>query len=221
MPAAEPKLQVVSTGTGFVVQAPGHVLTNHHVIEDCRAVAVVNSAQEMVPARVIAADPETDLTLLLAPKLQAAQAAAFRSGRGVRPGDDIVVMGFPLHGVIATYDATVTTGTVSVMSGLRDDRRHMQIAAPMQPGNSGGPVLDAAGNVVGIAVAVLDAVKTAAIEGFMPQNINFAIQAWAGQVFLDANGVDYATAASDKRLGGNADIAAAARPFTHLVLCLD
>ncbi len=62
--------------------------------------------------------------------------AKFREGRGIRPGDDIVVVGFPLHGLL-TSDPSVTTGNVSALAGPGDDRRYLQITAPVQQGNSG------------------------------------------------------------------------------------
>ncbi len=63
-----------------------------------------------------------------------------RPGHGVRPGDDIVVVGFPLHGLL-TSNPSVTTGNVSALAGPGDDRRFLQITAPVQQGNSGGPAL--------------------------------------------------------------------------------
>ena len=76
----------------------------------------------------------------------------------------IVVACFPLHGLL-TSDINVTTGTISALAGPGDDRRIFQITAPVQPGNSGGPVLDASGHVVGVVVARLDALKMARRKG--------------------------------------------------------
>ncbi len=143
--------------------------------------------------------------------------ATFRSGRGVRPGDSIMVIGFPLKGLLAE-DPSVTTGVVSALAGPGNDARLIQITAPVQPGNSGGPLLDEAGNVVGVVVSKLDALKVAAITGDIPQNVNFAIDARLAQQFLDANGVDYETAQSKLRLTP-ADVAERGMKFTVSVEC--
>ena len=209
------------TGTGFVVSTTGQIVTNNHVIQGCAAVRVRSAAQQTVDARVMAAEADVDLALLSAPDLRVTQVASFRTGRGVRPGDDVVVLGFPLFGagIVAEADAIVTTGTVSALAGPRDDRRILQMTAPVQPGNSGGPLLDAAGNIIGVVVAKLDALVVADAIGDIPQNVNFAIHASSAQVFLDAHGVDYRTADSGTRMAGAAAVAANARGFTVLVEC--
>ncbi len=143
--------------------------------------------------------------------------ATFSQGRGVRPGDDIVVVGFPLHGLL-TSDPSVTTGNVSALAGPGNDRRFLQITAPVQQGNSGGPLLDLAGNVVGVVVAKLDAIKVANLTGDIPQNVNFAVSAWSARAFLDAYNVPYETAPSEPKLAAR-DVAAQAREFTVLVEC--
>ena len=112
----------------------------------------------------------------------------------------------------------MSTGAVSALAGPGDDRRFIQITAPVQPGNSGGPVLDAAGNVVGVVVAKLDAVEIARSTGDIPQNVNFAVSAGIARAFLDVGGVPYETAPSDTE-AGPVEIAAAARKFTVLVEC--
>jgi Trypsin-like peptidase domain len=76
----------------------------------------------------------------------------FRDGKYIRPADPVVVLGFPYAGLLATAPQ-VTTGAVSALAGLRDDTRYLQLTAPVQPGNSGGPLLDLSGNVVGIVSA--------------------------------------------------------------------
>ncbi|MBT5861197.1 MAG: trypsin-like serine protease [Alphaproteobacteria bacterium] len=171
-------LEIVATGTGFVITDDGHVITNNHVIAGCSAVRVRTGSQQTVDAEVRAAEPDSDLALLMAPDLRVADTAAFRAGRGIRPADDVVVIGYPLFGaeLVTSTEAIVTTGAVSALAGPGDDRRIMQITAPVQPGNSGGPLLDGAGNVVGVVVAKLDAILVAEAIGDIPQNVNFAIQ---------------------------------------------
>ncbi len=71
---------------------------------------------------------------------------------------------------------TLTTGEISALSGLADHQGRFQVSAPLNPGNSGGPLLDRQGNVVGVAVAKLNAAQIAARIGDIPQNVNFAIK---------------------------------------------
>ena len=201
----------VSTGSGFFVSSEGHVLTNAHVVRDCAAV----HAPPGVAVRVVARDDASDLALLDGPP--SAAVAPFRAGRGIRPGDEVVVVGYPLRGMLAS-EANVTRGNVSALAGPGDDRRLFQMTAPVQPGSSGGPVLDLAGRVVGVTVARLDALTVARATGAIPQNVNFAVGAGTARAFLDAEGVPYETAPSDASIGADL-VAAAARRFTVSVEC--
>ena len=211
-PAPRP-LEIASTGTGFYVSSQGHMLTNEHVVKGCREVRIPPSTTIAIVAR----DTVVDLALLKGPSGAADAAAEFRQGRGIRPGDDIIVIGYPLRGVLAS-EANVTAGTVSALAGPADDRRFFQITAPVQPGNSGGPVLDMAGHAVGVVVAKLNAIRIARATGDIPQNVNFAISAGTARAFLDAQNVPYETAPSTNDLKP-ADIAAKARRFTVPVEC--
>ncbi len=215
-PKALPRTEKeLSYGSAFVVSRQGFLLTNEHVIEGCRNVEL-KLAQRVVTGRIVARDKSNDFALLKAP-LPISSVATFRGGRNVRPGDSVVVIGFPLKGLLAE-GPSVTTGVVSALAGPGNDTRLIQITAPVQPGNSGGPLLDDAGNVVGIVVSKLDALKVAAITGDIPQNVNFAIDARLAQKFLDANGVGYETAQSKLRLTP-ADVAERGMKFTVPVEC--
>lgn len=136
----------------------------------------------------MAREDSSDLASLQAPAETTHAVAKSRQGRGIRPAASAVVVGYPLRGLLAS-EANVSTGAVSALAGPGDDRRLIQITAPVQPGNSGGPVLDAAGNVVGVVVAKLDAIKIARSTGDIPQNVNFAVSAGTARAFLDAEGV--------------------------------
>ena len=127
------------------------------------------------------------------------------------------MVGFPLHGLLAS-EANVTTGTISALAGLGNDTRFLQITAPVQPGNSGGPLLDQSGNIVGVVVSKLDTMRIAKATGDIPQNINFAINGTVAKAFLDATSVEYETSASSNSMGA-AEIGAAAKKFTLLLEC--
>ena len=235
-PAGTPRRQ--STGSGFFVSTSGHILTNHHVVKGCRTTHA-STAGMVVPAgmtvgpkpaapgklgepggggelRVLGVDAKNDLALLKSAE-SAPDVALFRSGRGVRTGDDIVVTGFPLHGLLSS-DISVTKGIVSSLAGPGDNRGMITITAPVQPGNSGGPVHDYSGNVVGVVVGKLNARKTRAQVGSFPENVNFAISEGTARAFLDAHDIAYRTTGS-KITSHTADIAARAKGYTVLIEC--
>ena len=133
-------------------------------------------------------------------------------------GEAVVTVGFPLTGLLSS-DPIVTTGTISALSGLGNDRRQIQISAPVQPGNSGGPLLGENGSVVGVVVGKINALKVAKAIGDIPQNINFAVSLGTLQSFLNANGVDYVLDDS-KKTKSPADIAAEASRYTVFLECL-
>jgi S1-C subfamily serine protease len=94
----------------------------------------------------------------------------------------------------------------------------LQISAPVQPGNSGGPLHDSSGNVVGVVSAKLDALRMVKATGDIPQNINFAIKTGALRDFLDNSAVPYQTTEPSGETK-TADIASAARTYTMLISC--
>lgn len=220
--AAKPKerpmpngLKVSSAGTGFIVSRQGHMLTNYHVIDDCKAVSSKHEGIDY-PLRVIARDAKNDLALL-----QQAEAptsiATFRSGPYVRPGDGVIAIGFPLRGILAS-EAQITTGNVSALAGVQNDERFIQITAPVQPGNSGGPLLDQSGNVVGIVASKLDANLILERLGDIPQNVNFAIKTVIARQFLERHDVHYIETQSTTDLK-SADVGDKGRKFTYVVEC--
>ena len=196
-----------STGSGVRV-ARGAIVTNHHVVNGCSRVRVNG-----VAALVRGSDARSDLALLNStlPGLSTSLRA-----RRVAVGEPVAVAGYPLRGLLSGFN--MTTGNLSSLSGIGGDTRLVQITAPVQPGNSGGPVLDSAGHLMGVIVSKLDAIKTVKLIGDIPQNVNFAINANVLRSFLDANSVEYDTASSDKTLLTTA-IAEKAKGFTVLVEC--
>ena len=177
-----PKL-VDKTGSGFVISETGHVVTNHHVIDKCVGEIRGNLTGESTsPLRIVSTDEINDLALLqVSGKFK--EAAAIRS-TPVHSGDAVIAIGYPFHGLL-TSDFTVTTGIVNSLSGLLNDTRFLQISAPIQPGNSGGPLLDISGHVVGVVAEKLNALKFATATGNIPENISFAIKPGALRDFLD------------------------------------
>ncbi len=200
------------TGSGFFVSRQGHVMTNEHVVRGCARLNVVQIAGSTIPATLVASDAANDLAVI---KIEAASpaVAAFRAGPVLRQGETVVTYGFPLTGAL-TSGGTFTTGTVSALAGLRDDTRFFQLSTPIQPGNSGGPVLDGGGAVVGVATASLAGRRA----NDPPQNVNFAVKADIARTFLDAQGIRPETVSAGRELPAT-EIAQRARAFTVRVEC--
>src|SRR6516225_6603750 len=207
------KREVTATGTGFFVSESGHIVTNAHVVEHCFTVRSSLGG----PISKVSVDEQSDLALYLASEKPKAF-ARLRGGRGARAGEPVTAVGFPLSGLLSS-DPIVTTGIISALSGLRNDRRTIQITAPIQPGSSGGPLLGENGSVVGVIVSTLGTMKIAEVIGKIPQNVNFAVSLGTLQSFLNANDVPYALD-DNNATKSPADITAEASHYTVLLECL-
>ena len=127
---------LLGTGSGFLVNQNGWVLTNAHVVEGCSSMGI--DGQGMSQSIVV--DDGSDLALVLFPGLRGRPHLVF-SDRPARLVEPVVALGYPLSTLLGE-DIRATTGTVSSLSGVQSDRRYIQISAPLQSGNSGGPILD-------------------------------------------------------------------------------
>lgn len=160
-------------GTGFFVSSQGHVITNAHVIEGAVKLLVRTKSGIQHEAKILAVDNSNDLALL---KIDSqSKALHIRSTEGLEKGARVFTVGFPnpyLQGIEPKY----TDGVISSFSGLRNKPSVMQISVPIQPGNSGGPLVDAEGNVIGIIVSKLNALTVLAKQEYIPENVNFAIK---------------------------------------------
>jgi S1-C subfamily serine protease len=204
------------TGTGFVVSTSGHVVTNHHVIDGCVGdIEGKLAGGTAMNLRTVSVDEANDIALLQT-SAPVANSASIR-GPAIRSGDAVVVIGYPFHGLL-TSDFTVTTGIVSSLSGLLNDTRRLQISAPVQSGNSGGPLLDTSGNVIGVVTSKLNGLKFAKLTGDLPENINFAIKTGALRDFLDNSVVPYKIAEQGNEQK-TTEIASSARGYTMLISC--
>jgi Trypsin-like peptidase domain len=207
---------LLRTGTGFAVDTAGAVVTNYHVVQGCGAVSFLLIGNSSTDARVIASDPVNDLALL---KLRepAKTAAVFQDPEKLRPGDDIIVFGFPLVSQLASA-GNLTRGSVTAMWGLRDDARYFQMSAPIQLGNSGGPVLNQSGRVTGVVTYKLNAARELKTTGDISQNVNFALKNSLLRAFLDSNNVKYALSNAPASPSA-ADVGSEAAKFTGIVGC--
>ena len=198
-----------STGSAFR-KANGQLVTNHHVAEGCSTIRINGK----LGASVFANDPINDLAILSLPD-DRGEIASIRTTRPLL-NESITTAGFPLDGTFSGI--AVTNGTINRLSGLKGDTGQLQISAPVQPGNSGGPLLDIAGNIIGVVSGKLNEIKWAGATGNIPQNVNFAIGGNTLRAFLDAKGINYKEVGREGDLRGE-QIATRASAFTVLVEC--
>jgi len=215
-PSPGPKKEQGGTGTAFAIDRAGDFLTNYHVVKGCSSLRLRVSG-EWDQATLTASDERNDLAVIRVRPAPTLTPLRFRSGKGIRPADQVVALGFPYAGLLTT-NLQVTTGAVSALSGIRDDSRYLQLTAPIQPGNSGGPLLDLSSNVVAVVSGRLNELLIAEATGTLPQNVNFAIKSGIVQAFLDASRIDYETAPSTEKRDP-ADVGEAAAKSVFMVEC--
>jgi S1-C subfamily serine protease len=162
-------------GTCFAIDARGTIVTAHHVIAGARSIAVVFGGGQPIPARVVRSSEATDVALLRAERATS-DFLSLSAPRGAQLGMPVFTIGFPnpdLLGVAPKF----TEGAVSSLSGWGDEAALMQVTVPVQPGNSGGPLVDERGEVVGVMIARAAELPFLKQTGTLPQNVNFASKA--------------------------------------------
>jgi len=194
------------SGSGFFVSKMGHIITNAHVVKNCNKVTVGDNANTQVPAELINTDRSNDLALLKLSTLEMASAKSksliqklgitvvplaskgLLRDEDVRLGEKVLVAGYPF-GELFSNTIKVTSGIVSATRGAGDDSGQFQLDAAVQPGNSGGPIYDSGGNIVGVVISQLDKLKMAKAIGSLPENVNFGIKASTVRQFLTSSGL--------------------------------
>tara|TARA_A100001015_G_scaffold60578_1_gene66786 strand:- start:118 stop:1800 length:1683 start_codon:yes stop_codon:yes gene_type:complete len=212
---ANAKLYVIGSGTGFFVSSSGHAVSNEHVVGICRKVATKIDG-EKVFFNILKTDQVNDLGLIKG-DYTSPNFLSIKSD-GAEFGEDIVAFGYPLRGILSS-SVKLTRGIVSSLSGLNDNYSEIQIDAAIQPGNSGGPVLNMEGQVVGVASSGLN--KLAMIEEaeYIPENVNFAVAAPTLHNFLKSNGVN--TKNKPLKINNTKELAKIGRPATIQLFCLN
>lgn len=163
-----------STGTGFFVSNDGYMVTNFHVIEGATSVTVISPTENKeFPATVIRTDPANDIAILKidAQTVGIPLASSFSGAKG----EEVLTLGFPLVS-IQGQEQKATFGRINALSGIQNDIRFVQIDVPIQPGNSGGPLLNSRGEVIGVVTATLNQIVTLRASGALPQNVNYAVK---------------------------------------------
>jgi S1-C subfamily serine protease len=169
-------------GTGFFISDNGYLLTCFHVVANARIIQV-GTTRGLFNAELVQSDPDKDVALL---KVSGTFASlALVSSNTVRLGEPVFTIGFPdprLQG----WQPKLTRGEISSLSGIQDDTNDYQISVPVQPGNSGGALMDERGNVVGIVQLRLRDAAALAASGALPQNVNYAIKSSVAKTLLDS-----------------------------------
>lgn len=172
----------VATGTGFFITEDGYLISNYHVVKDATKVRLLTS-QGTVDAQIVQVDAADDLALLKT--AGDFTALPIVSSRTATLGGTVATVGFPDPGLQGFYPK-LAKGEIAALAGAADDPRYFQISVPVQPGNSGGALVDEHGNVVGIVSAKLDAATALEASGALPENVNYAIKSSFLLSFLES-----------------------------------
>ena len=214
-------------GSGFYVSKLRHIITNYHVVSGCSRITVGSSIKTQVPANIIARDKKNDLALLQSSSLDLVSSKTktfieklsieimpILSGGLIRSndvigGEEILVAGYPL-GNIVSDTIKVTRGIVSATKGMDDNISHFEIDAVIKKGNSGGPIYDKRGNIVGVAVSRLNLNKV--------DYVNFGIKGSLVKHFLSIHDIPIKWS-NRKKIVPTEDLYKIALKQTIMVIC--
>jgi S1-C subfamily serine protease len=202
-----------ASGTGFAVSPNGHVVTNNHVIDGCTYVKIHHGGKA-IRSTILYRDPINDLAVLRGKFVPTNIFKISRKNPEIM--QEVFVAGFPFGNHVSS-SVKVTKGIVSSLTGIGNNVSNIQIDAALQPGNSGGPIFDNKGNVIGVAVAKLDFQKVVKDWGVIPENTNFGIKSNVVVNLLENNGIKFHEA-SNKSLS-NAELGKMMRGATYHLSC--
>jgi len=175
-----------SMGTGWPI-AEGLVVTNHHVIAGHNDIVLIRTDNQRVNASILDVDTVNDLALLRVEDTDSLPPALMIADKQAGLGAKVFTIGYP-HPDIMGSQPKLTDGIISALSGLQDDKRTYQTTVPLQSGNSGGPLINMQGKVVGVVTSKLSAMKVFKWTGDLPQNVNYAMKSSLILDFLERQG---------------------------------
>ena len=168
----------VATGTGFLFSSSDYVITSYHVIHGAKSIRVRLINGDRIDATVALKDTNNDIAILKLSQSPTSRQNIIILGdsSSVKTGDRVFTYGFPLVDLLGDAEPRYSEGFINSLSGISNDPRLFQVSIPIQPGNSGGPVFNEKGELIGIATSSIDSVQTQQVFGTIPQNVNFAIK---------------------------------------------
>jgi|SaaInlStandDraft_2_1057019.scaffolds.fasta_scaffold22678_1 hypothetical protein len=168
----------VATGTGFLFSSSDYVITSYHVVHGAKSIRVRLVNGERIDATVALKDTNNDIAILKLSQSPTSRQSIIILGdsSSVKTGDRVFTYGFPLVDLLGDAEPRYSEGFINSLSGISNDPRLFQVSIPIQPGNSGGPVFNEKGELIGIATSSIDSVQTQKVFGATPQNVNFAIK---------------------------------------------
>jgi S1-C subfamily serine protease len=162
------------TGTCFAVDANGTLITAEHVIHDARQVQVQFEGEDAIPAAVLDRRPSADIAVLKVER-RSKDFLPLLPSKAATVGDRVFTFGFPVIGLLGK-EPKFTDGAVSALAGYEGARNLMQVTIPIQPGNSGGPVVSETGFAIGVVVSTTSAIQFLKATGSLPQGLNYAVK---------------------------------------------
>lgn len=209
------KLYIIGSGTGFFVSSRGHAVSNDHVVGICKKVAAKIKGKTIY-FDVLSTDKKNDLGLIKGEYVSKDYLSIKNSG--AEYGEDVVAFGYPLSDALSE-SVKVTRGIVSSLSGPGNNYSEIQIDAAIQPGNSGGPIMNMEGQVVGVASSGLNKLFMLEQAEYIPENVNFAVAAPTLTNFLKVNGVIIKN--RSYRIKNTKELAKVGRPATLHLFCMN
>ena len=176
------KDKAISSGTGFLITSNGFIVTTYHVVKDASEIKLITNEGSKT-AIIVKADTINDIAILKAENAEYVS-LPIKSSMGVNLGTEVFTLGFP-NLQIQGFQPKYTKGNISSLSGIQDDTRHFQISTPVQPGNSGGPLIDSMGNVIGIIDTKMSDIEALKETGSLPQNVNYALKSTFALALLE------------------------------------
>ncbi len=175
-PQSSAEQRIASGGTGFLFSSKDYIVTNYHVVKGASSIDVKFPDGEVIEASVQAKDSQNDIAVLKLAHSPSTPIPDLKFGDSskVRPGDKVFTIGYPASSILGE-NQKITDGIISSVTGIEDDPTMFQITVPIQPGNSGGPLFNDRGEVIGITTASLSLNAIHSL-GAVPQNINYAIK---------------------------------------------
>ena len=202
----------VSSGSGVLINKEGHIVTNEHVIDGCSLLTTGNDK----PAILIKADSNNDIAIIKTSDTEKYIPLSI-ADNDPELGEKIFVAGYPLNFVLENLN--FTSGSVSSEAGLLQNINQFQFSAPIQPGSSGGPILNEYGGVVGIAVSTLSTKKFEEFTESLVQNINYGIKKSSLESLLELSDIEYEEGNANYFRADDKQVAQIAKSGAILIKC--